>query len=151
MGPRHIDGPQFFQIGGSRVCEFRGGVHAGVVDQDIESTELSGGSIDGRGNRGGVGAVGLDGKRSAAQAFDLLRDGMGLIGRTVVGDRDISTVGSEAFGDGGADAAAAAGDECNFACECGHAGCSLVGCGTPDGLGTKPLLARRAPIGANGF
>ena len=92
----------------------------GVVDEDIEPTQVGDGFVDGSRNGFGVGAVGLNGNAAAARGLDLGDDGVGLVGRADVGDRDVGAVTGKSLGDGGADAAAATGDECYFAIELRH-------------------------------
>jgi hypothetical protein len=53
----------------------------GIVDENIETTERLGGFVDRALDRARIGAVGLDGERSAALAFDRPNDlGGALVG-----------------------------------------------------------------------
>ena len=55
-----------------------------------------------------------------AGGHDLRLDRVGLLGVRVVVDDDVGAFLREADGDGGADALAAAGDQCDLACEFAH-------------------------------
>jgi hypothetical protein len=92
---------------------FRNG-RAGIVHQDIESAERGHGFLDSALNSFGIGGIGLNGDRLSAVAFNLLNDRRGRISAFRVGDGDVRSVCSQTFGDGGANTARAAGDECNF-------------------------------------
>ncbi|OQV66172.1 hypothetical protein AK51_11445 [Serratia nematodiphila DZ0503SBS1] len=73
--------------------------------------------------RRSIGAVGLDGEGFAAGGGNGARHRFGAIGRGGVGKGDGGALARQAFNDGGADAAGAALNECDFALQwecCGH-------------------------------
>ncbi|MNG00621.1 hypothetical protein D3C84_835630 [compost metagenome] len=64
-----------------------------------------------------VAAVGLDGDGAAAGTFDRLHHVQRAAGRGGIGQGDGGAVPGQTFGDGGADAAGTALDECDFSFE----------------------------------
>src|SRR6266478_1800326 len=92
---------------------FRNG-RAGIVYQDVESAECRHGFFDCGFARLGISGIGLNRDRFSAIAFDLLNHRRGRISTFRVCDGYLRSVGSQTFGDGGANAARAASDECNL-------------------------------------
>jgi hypothetical protein len=82
---------------------------AGIVDQNGRRAEGLGDLLDRSVDRVLVGDVGFETERFAAGFLD---GGNGLIGGAHIKNGDLESVGSEALGDGGSDAAASTGDDC---------------------------------------
>ena len=85
----------------------------GVVDHHVQPAELLLGPVDGRLHAVGVGHVGVDRRRRAAQRRRCL-GGSGLVD---VGDEDTGALLDEDLGDGPADAPGTAGDDGDLALE----------------------------------
>jgi len=85
-------------------------VHAGVVDEDVDTTEGLGCCGDEFGDVSGIGEVGLHGDCFAAGGLDAFDEGFGGLGAAGVVDDDGGSVCGETLGDGCTDSLGGAGD-----------------------------------------
>ena len=109
-----VDGAQAGEALGFPGFEGGGPADAGVVDQDGERAEFGFGAGDHGLDGGFVGDVGLDGDGPAAGSGDFLGEFLGGIGAAGVVDGHRTAGCDEAADGGAADAAGAAGDECDL-------------------------------------
>jgi hypothetical protein len=94
----------------ARVEERRRDLPTGVVDEDVESTELLDGAVDHAGKRAEIFHVGGIADRSPAVRFDRLGNALD-VGLGARDDGDGGTGLGQPASDAGTDASAAAGDE----------------------------------------
>ena len=93
----------------------RGQLHdAGVVHQHVDAAECRIRRVEHAGDRGRVADVGLRGDGAAAGLLDSAGQRFSLAGAARIVDDDGEAIGGEPLGDGGADAAGCAGDECDL-------------------------------------
>jgi hypothetical protein len=83
----------------------------GVADQDVQPAEELGRSRDQRVDLGGVGDIGLQDGRPAAELGDQLAGLLGLVGRVAVMHDDLGPGLRQAEGDGGTDPVTGSGDQ----------------------------------------
>lgn len=97
-------------------------LHAGVVDQDVQTAQRLHRALDQLGGRAGGADVGWHVDRAAAQRLDLLDEfARAAIGLAAV-EHDVGALAGEAQRDRGADALGAAGDEGGFLGKAWHGG-----------------------------
>ena len=104
-GAAQVDGDYFVPVGGGHTHYQAVAVDAGVVDQDVQSSETVGGGFDDGFGGVFVGDVAGDAEGFAAGGADGVDDGVGGVGVVAVVDGDGGAGGGEAAGNGGADAA----------------------------------------------
>jgi hypothetical protein len=110
------------------------GFHAGVVDDDVEFSEVLDGLLEKRSDLSWLGDVTLNSNSLAAILLDLSDGGHGWLGRFGVVDADGSTSLSERFCHDGTKASAGTGDKGNLTIEADVCSCSH--CGGDEGLGS---------------
>ena len=112
-GEIHVDEgfPVFFWV----VCGGRAADDAGVVDEDVDGAEVADGLFNEACADGGIGDVAGKGDGFRAERFELMLRGLGRGGGSV--DGDVGSGLCKCDGNGGAEAARGAGDECGFAVE----------------------------------
>jgi hypothetical protein len=93
------------------------GLHAGVVDDDVQLAKGLDGLLEELGDLGGLGDVGLDGDSLAARLLNLRDRRQRRLGRAGIVDDDRRTARSQGLGQPGAETTAGPGDEGDFAVE----------------------------------
>ncbi|MCY1299943.1 hypothetical protein D9M70_494930 [compost metagenome] len=116
----HVDGQGLVKVFQRQRLDRSQPQHAGIVDQDVELAELARGTVDGAGQRGGIGGVGLQRQRAAAGGFHFRGQRVGPRCGVLVGEGDGGALARQPAHDCRADAAGAAGYECSFSSQVGH-------------------------------
>ena len=110
----HVHGENSIEVREREIVDRAESQHARVVDQDINAAQFANRALDCCLYRAGIGTVCLNCEGPYSERLCRLRNFAGPVGRTGIGQRNVSAFASQTFDDGCADAPAAAGDKAIF-------------------------------------